>query len=235
MLIFHPCQFNFDTQSIDIDGQGTSGGTSVSGITDYNQADGGGFWRATFDGGDFGGVSSEDRAETLAWRAIRSAVKSGARPIDVSFCDQWHQPVIGSTLVPHSDDASFSDEALYETGDAEGVVLAVVNGQAGGLRATILDMEVATARELIGGERFTLVHPTWGPRAYQILSIDPSHDGVRVSFIPPVRGGVAVGDRVDFSNIRCRMQHVSSTDSLSIGLYTSASISFAEYMRSPDE
>lgn len=229
--VFDPARFNFDSQSIDIDGISTSGGTALSGITDYNQSDGGGFWRAEFSDGEIGGTSNADREDVLAWRSIVAQMKRGTRVVDVLFNDRWHQPVLGIQAYTNPAPDLISS-SLFRSGGAVGTVTSVVNGQSGGLRATIITADIRSERQLKGGERFTLLHSTWGPRAYQIATIE---DGELISFIPPIRGGVAVGDSIDFDTIACRMQLVSATDSLSLGLYADPAASFVEYMRSPDE
>lgn len=233
--VFHPCQFNFQDEDIRVDGSTIDGGTSISGYQDLVRTDGGGIWRADFTNADFGGPNDEDRAATLAWRAVNAGMLGGSTPIVVRFCDRFHQPVTGSTETTHSDGSEFSDDTPYESSGASAVVVAVVNGQAGGLRATTIDVVPTTQRPLIGGERFTHVHGEWGERAYEIYSIEPvGGSTIRLTFQPPIRGGIAVGDELDLDNIRCRMRRVSPpSNPLSIGLYASASISFQEDMRPP--
>jgi hypothetical protein len=234
--IFHPCQFNFENEDIRVVGSTISGGTSLSGLEDVTETSGGGFWRADFSGADFGGRDGDDRAATLAWRALQAGQIGGSVPVDVVFCDALHQPVVGTSAVPHSDETPFSDASLYEGEGAEATVRTVVNGQVSGLRATVLELNFAGGQALLGGEKFTLVHPTWGPRAYEIYDVEVISGGVRVTFQPPVRGGVAVGDGVDFGNVRCRMRRVSeATSAISIGVFSTASISFQEDMRRPPE
>lgn len=232
--VFHPCQFNFADQDIRVDGSTISGGVSLSGYEDVIRNDGGGFWRADFTGGDFGDRDDAGRAATLAWRALNAGMLGGSVAVIVRFCDKLHQPVIGSASVPHSDDTPFSDDSLYQGSGANGRVLAVVNGQAGGNRATVLDISLTAGRDLIGGERFTHVHPEWGERAYEIYSVEPVTGGLRVTFQPPIRGGISVGDPLDFDDVRCLMRRVSQpSNPLNMGAFSSASISFQEDMRPP--
>lgn len=231
--ILHLCQFNFETQDIRVVGSEVDGGTSLSGIADPVQIDGGGYWQADFSNADFGGVADDDRAATLAWRAINAGLSGGANAI-VRFCDRHHQPVNDSATVPHSDDTPFDDDSEYLSGGAEASVTAVVNGQAGGLNATIIEISLTSDRPLIGGERFTHVHDTWLDRAYEVRKVEPITGGVRLTFQPPIRGGVAVGDPIDFDDPRCVMRRTSPpTNALSLGLYSSASIAFVEDMRPP--
>lgn len=234
LRILHLCQFHFETQDIRVVGSEVDGGTSLSGITDVVQTDGGGYWQADFGDADFGGRDEGERAETLAWRALNAGLAGGQAAV-VRFCDRWHQPVGDLATVPHSDDASFSDESLYASAGATARVLAVVNGQLGGLNATILDIALASERPLIGGERFSYTGANgWGARAAEIASIEDIPGGKRITFQPPIRGGIAVGDPLDFDDPRCVMRRTSAPiNALSMGLWSSASISFVEDMRDP--
>ena len=236
LRVFHPCQFHFGDQDIRVDGSTVSGGTSLSGFEDVIRTDGGGFWRADFTGADFGDRDDEGRAETLAWRAANAGMQGGSVAVDVVFCDRLHQPVRDANRVPHSDDTPFSDASLYRSAGAEAVLVAVVNGQAGGLRATVLDIRITSERALIGGERFTYqARSDWGTRAAEIYDVEDRGGGVtRITFQPPIRGGIAAGDSLDFDDIRCRMRRVSApSNALSMGAFSSGDISFQEDMRPP--
>lgn len=236
LRVFHPCTFNFGDQDIRVDGVSMSGGTSLSGYEDVIRTDGGGFWRADFTGADFGDRDDAGRAETLAWRALNAGMQGGSVPIDVLFCDRLHQPVGDRALVPHSDDTPFSDDSLYQSAGASATIAAVINGQAGGLRATILDIRIVSERSLIGGERFTYEGRNgWGTRAAEIYAVEDRGGGVtRVTVSPPIRGGLQAGDELDFDSVRCRMRRVSPpSNTLSMGVFSSGDISFQEDMRPP--
>lgn len=213
--VFHPCQYNFADQDIRVDGSTLPGGTSLSGYEDVIRTDGGGFWRADFTGGDFGDRDDAGRAATLSWRSLNAGMIGGSAAVDVLFCDLLHQPMVS-------------------TGGAAASVLAVVNGQPNGLRATILDIAIISERALIGGERFTHVHPAWGPRAYEIAAVENIEGGKRITFQPPIRGGITPGDPLDFDRVRCRMRRTSpASNPLNMGAFSTASISFQEDMRPP--
>lgn len=236
LRVFHPCQFHFADQDIRVDGSTITGGTSLSGFEDVIRVDGGGIWRADFTGADFGDRDAGGRAETLSYRAAMAAMLGGSVAVIVSMCDRLHQPVIGTNNVPHSDHTPFSDDTLYQGSGASGSVVAVANGQAGGLRATVLDIAFTGQRPLIGGERFSYTGANgWGDRAAEIYEIEDRGGGVtRVTFQPPIRGGIAVGDPLDFDNVRCRMRRTSpASNPLNMGVFSSASITFQEDMRPP--
>lgn len=234
LRVLHLCQFHFENQDVRVIGSEVDGGTSLSGIKDVVETSGGGYWQGDWSDADFGGRSDDERAETLAWRAVNAGLGGGRRVV-VPFCDRWHQPVLDRVTVPHSDGTPFSDGSEYDSGGASSTVLAVVNGQAGGLNCTILDIAITSERALMGGERFTHVHPTWLERAYEIGSVEDIAGGKRISFHPPIRGGIEAGDPLDFDDPRCVMRRVSDpTNALSMGLYSSASITMVEDMRDPD-
>lgn len=236
LRVFHPCQFHFGEQDIRVDGSTVSGGTSLSGFEDLIRTDGGGYWRADFTGSDFGDRDDDGRAETLAWRALNAGMQGGAIPVDVEFCDRLHQPVLAAAFVPHSDNTPFNDASLYRSSGADCSVVAVVNGQAGGLRCTILDIRLTSERPLIGGERFSYEGRSgWGMRAAEIYSLESrGGDVTRITFQPPIRGGIESGDALDFDSVRCRMRRISApSNALSMGAFSSGDISFQEDMRPP--
>jgi len=229
----HLCQFNFADQDITVVGSEITAGPSLSGIEEPIATDGGGFWQAAFSNADFGGPDDDDRAATLAWRAINAGLSGGQRAI-VRFCDRLHQPVLDRATVPHSDGTPFSDDSEYVSPGSSATVLAVVNGEADGLNATIIDISLASERPLIGGERFTHVHAIWLDRCYEISAIEPLDTGLRITFQPPIRGGIAAGDPLDFGDPRCVMRRASQpTNALNLGRFSSASITFVEDMRPP--
>lgn len=235
LRVFHPCQWHFDDQDIRVAGATVSGGVSLSGIEDIIRTDSGGYWLADFGNADFGDRDAAGRAETLSWRAVNAGMLGGSVPVVVQFCDRFHQPVLDVTKVPHSDQTPFSDRSLYQSGGASATVAAVQNGQAGGNRATVIEIAPVFGQSLIGGERFTHVHATWGERAYEVYSVEPVEGGgLRLTFQPPIRGGIAIGDELDFDNVRCRMRRISEpSNPLNMGVFSSASISFREDMVPP--
>lgn len=232
LRVLHLCQFHFSEQDIRVVGSEVDGGTSLSGIQDVVETSGGGYWQGDWGEADFGGRSEDERAETLAWRAANAGLAGGRRVI-VPFCDRWHQPVLDRRTPPYA--APFSNGSDYLNNGASSTVMGVVNGQTGGLNCTILDIAITSERALIGGERFTHVHPTWLDRAYEISSVIDITGGKRISFQPPIRGGIAVGDVLDFDNPRCVMRRSSEpTNALSMGIWSSASITMVEDMRDPE-
>lgn len=217
--VFHPCRFGFDDQDIRRVGSTTSGGTALSGVDDTIETDGGGYWQA-----DFGNGETMDRDTTLAWRAINAAMDNGSAPVIVEFCDKLHQPIGGEMGIAGQGDQLLDLRSYAPTG-----VTAQVVANAN-LRATTLAAIIASEIEVEGGERFTIDHPTWGPRCYEVLS----KSGTQVKFRPPLREAITVGTPLDFENPRCKMRRISDpSNALSIGRYGSCSITFVEDMRKP--
>lgn len=219
-LTFHPCRFNFDDQDIRRVGSVTSGGTSLSGIDEPIQTDGGGFWRADFTNGD-----TLEREDGLAWRAITEAMDGGSTAVNVSFCDRLHQPVTGNVSVPHSDTTPFSDTTLYSSPEVDAKAKFDTL-----LRATSMTILIASAIPLVGGETFSIEHVTWGWRAYRVIGVD----GNFIRFRPPLREAIDAGTLLDFDNPQCQMRLAAATSNpMNIGRYTGCSISFVEDMRKP--
>lgn len=229
LRVAHLCQFQFASQDIRVVGSETDGGTSLSGISEPIETSGGGYWQADFTDGNFGGRQDARRAATLAWRSLNAELAGGGRAA-VEFCDRHHQPINGFTMPPFPQDQSGEDASPGSVAS----VLAVANGQSGGLNATILEIALASERPLLPGMRFTHVHATWLDRAYEIKSLTPITGGYRLSFHPPIRGGIAIGDALDFNNPRCVMRRSSApTNAISQGLFSTASITFVEDLRPP--
>lgn len=228
--IIDPSIFGFTDQDIDIAGLATSGGASISGIDDPIRSDGGGYVIASFTGG-----SLLDREANLAWRAITTGFDGGATPVVVLFCDRAHQPVNRRVRVPHSDGTPFGDGSEYGSGAASAEIVAILNGQTGGLRATQLQISAVLPMPLIGGEWFTIVHLAWGERAYNILSVTLNDDATyTIEFRPPLREAVEIAGPLDFENPRCRMVQADKTSkAINMKRLGTAALSFKEDMRKP--
>lgn len=89
LSVIHLCQFNPKSEDLRVVGSEIDGGTSLSGISDPIQTDGGGYWQ--FDSSDmaFGGRQSDRRDDTLDFRAI-NALFAGGRQVAIRLCDVAH-------------------------------------------------------------------------------------------------------------------------------------------------
>lgn len=212
MRHFHPCQFSFDDQDIRREGMTTSGGRSLSGYEDVIRTDGGGFIVAEFTNGE-----TWEREDTLAWRAVTDSMDGGAIPVVVHFCDRLHQPIGDAYTVPGT---------IYATKGAQASATT-----AAALRATSMHLTIVSEKPLIGGEWFTIVHPTWGERAYRIIEVQ----GDTIQFRPPLREVIAAGTPLDFDDPRCRMRLSGApSNATNIGRFQAVSARFVEDMRTPE-
>lgn len=236
LRVFDPCAFGFTDQDIRVDIAVITGERSLSGFQDIDGTGGGGIWIAEFSGADFGDRNDAGRAETLYWRSLNAGMQGGATAVDVLFEDRLHQPVLDRVGVPHSDNTPFSDDSLYVSSGAECTVVAVYGSQPFGNMATVIDIRLTSERALIGGEQFSYIGTGgWGWRAAETYSVEDIGSGVtRITISPPIRGGIAVGDALDFDTIRCQMTRTSpASNALNMGAFSTASISFQEDMRPP--
>lgn len=228
--VIHLCQFNPKSEDLRVVGSEVDGGTSLSGISDPIQTDGGGYWQ--FDSSDmaFGGRGSARQDETLEWRAI-TALFAGGRQVQVGLCDVAHAPINGLK------------RPIGERGHTPNIgssahVLAVVNGQQGGLNATIIDIAITSERPLTHGMKFGYTGADgWGPRAAEILyqGVQPITGGFRITFQPPIRGGIAAGDVLDFNEPQLVMRRVSApSNATSLGIFGSGAMQLVESMKKVD-
>lgn len=228
LRVFHLCPYNFRSSDPVVVGSEVDGGTSLAGIQDVVAIDGGGAWQWSLSNATFGGRKPGQSDLTLSWRALTSSL-NGGQPAVFLLCDRLHQPVGPGISYPHDQPLTFDAGAS--------TVAAVANGQTGGLNATIIDVAFVGVKRALPGMRFTHVHPTWKDRCYDIKDITDNPDGtIRLTFIPPVRGGIAVGDALDFDNPRCIMKRSSPpTNAIDpVTLQTTAQITLVEYMVDPD-
>lgn len=196
---FPTCLFSFATREIAIRQNIISGGMALDGTDTVIATDGGGRWVA-----QYGNAPLNRREKVMAWRAARAILDGGTVPIIFPVCDARHQPVLGSRGVPHSDGSPFSDESLYSGGG--GTVHAAADAP---LRSTSMTLAIETlGKPLIGGERFSIDHPTWRHRMYEIKTID----GEQITFRPPLREAVAAGTEINFSDPRCVMRLAAESD-----------------------
>jgi hypothetical protein len=201
------------------------------------RSDGGGFWTCTMSDVSLSGragLSGRDRQKvsTLLWRAVRQIADGGVNSIIVPRNDTlfvpWPEGVSRSIGidVPHSDGALFDDSAGYYQSTID------VSCNAADLRATSLDITITYAGELMGGESFSILHPTYGWRLYEIATVVPI-DGTHatITFNPPLRQGVATGTPLEFDRPRCVMR-LAQTSSMNLTVqpwtFNAASVDFVE-------
>lgn len=194
MLVFPSALFGLAAKDVDFNLPRLSGGEALNGVEDVIHPSGGAVWFA-----ELPDVALVSRSRTMAWRAFKAATNGGADAFVFPICDARHQPVGVSVGVPFSDGSTFSDDTLF-AGTGTSVVLAADAA----LRATEITITIDyLARPLIGGERFSIDHPTWRHRCYQVGSIASQTDeAATLQFHPPLREAVPAGAAVDFGSPR---------------------------------
>jgi hypothetical protein len=214
---FPTALFGFLEQEVDIEGQTLDGGTALSGASDKVATDGGGRVFAEFAGGNL-----VDRNKVLAWRALLANLENGVETMVVPFCDLRHQPYGNEHTVPYGDGAVHSDGTPFAGGGpfAESTADAA-------LRATTIEFNAVLARPLLGGEWFSVEHPTKGWRAYKVRTVDA--EAGTMTYRPPLREAVPAGTQLDFANPRCAMvQDGRASARLGGRRHTVAAIRFVE-------
>ncbi|MBX3480081.1 MAG: hypothetical protein KF842_06750 [Caulobacter sp.] len=175
----------------------TSGGQTLTGPGQDASWDGGGWWVAELVGIDLG-----DEQALRAIRALLLLALGGVTRFIVPMLDWPLSPALSS--VPHGDGSPFADSSEYVSGAVAAHLAADVS-----LRDTTIDLylDPETAGPLQGGEVFTLVYPTHGPRIHMIGKVDSVTDDVYTVFIrPPIREDLAAEAEVDFNRPRCVMK-----------------------------
>lgn len=218
--VFPTCQFGFNSIEPRIANAVIDGGTSLSGLNTVIATDGGGKVVLEMAGSNLLG-----RQKIMLWRAIATRLQMGAVPVIVPLCNARFQPTLGKKTVPHSDQTTFSDETEYAQWDC-----VVKVGAAAPLRSTTLVLDIQElGRPLIGGEWFSIDHPTLRHRAYNIWSIDAMDDtSATIRFFPPLREAVTVGEGVEFAIPRCVMRLVGEMRAAPTLNYASGDVSFIE-------
>jgi hypothetical protein len=179
-----------------------TGGAALSGDEQVAVTDGGGSWRAQL---PLGAVYGADRIRT--YRSLVAQMQFGAVPIVVPVPDRPQQPrpgnpAVTATEIPHSDGSFHGDDAGYVNGGLLGSLAAPA-----ALRATEIRIDFSAVGTLRGGEYFTIVHRTAGPRLYLLMRfIDDGGSTRNVMIWPPAREAMETGTIVDFGDPRCLMR-----------------------------
>lgn len=175
------------------------GQTSSTPMVDV-RSDGGGFWLAALNNMQF-----FDRSYTLLWRALRQLCNGGVVPIVVERNDIAFAPYpagLQPQVVHFSDTSPFSDGSGFD----QSLIDIRSNGSAG-LRATSMPFVIFAGNPLQGGEAFSIQHPTWGWRMYEIATVVMT-DSVRgtITFNPPLREEIDEETPLEFDRPRCTMK-----------------------------
>lgn len=221
-------------------GTATTPGTTTQSVAPYVRSDGGGFWSCSMTDVSLSGRTGSNlkdkqriKVATLLWRAVRQIADGGVNAIVVPRNDALFRPwPCGLSQqtgldVTHSDRTHFSDTSGYYQSVID------IAASAAALRATSLDITINYAGELMGGESFSIHHPTMGWRLYEIATIDgePSSSMATITFNPPLRESVTSGTVLEFDRPRCVMR-LAATNSMDLSVapwtFNTASVSFIE-------
>ena len=182
-------------------------------------------------GGDLRGKQRQ-RLSTLLWRAIRQICDGGINAIVVPRNEALFRPwpaglsQAAGVDILHSDRTPFSDGAGYYQS-----VIDIVTGTAA-LRATSMGIGINYAGDLMGGESFSINHPTVGWRLYEIKTVEYSGtSNATISFLPPLREAVTALTPMEFDRPRCTMR-LAQTNSMDLSVvpwtFNQASAEFIE-------
>lgn len=209
-------------------------GVSADSTATFVRTDGGGFWSCVASDVSLSGPGrnkGRQRMSTLLWRAVRQVCNGGVNQIVVPRNDALFIPypagIARAVTVPHSDGATFGDGASYY----QPMIDIVCDGGADLYDAT-MTIDVRFAAELVGGESFSVRHPTAGWRLYEIATVEYDDDASAViTFNPPLREAVEDGEQLEFDRPCCTMR-LARPDSMALTVqpwtFNNASVDFIE-------
>ncbi|QOG20467.1 hypothetical protein [Bradyrhizobium sp. SEMIA] len=221
-------------------GVAVSGGQTGAGFASLVRTDGGGFWTCAMTDVSLSGRKGiadtgrqRQRNATLLWRAVRQICNGGVTPIVVPRNDALFVPWPSGLArneygdVTHGDGALFSDGVGYYQPTID-----IAAAAAADLRATSLDINIALADDLMGGEAFSIEHSTKGWRLYEIKTVTMASDTeATITFNPPLREAVDAETPLEFDRPRCLMrlaQPASMNLTVQPWTFNAASVDFVE-------
>lgn len=188
-------------------------GQNAQSVSSVVRSDGGGFWSCVMTDVSLSGINGANlksreriKVSTLLWRAVRQICDGGVNSIVVPRNDALFRPYPAGAsafgTIPHSDGSLFSDGSGYYQ-----PVISVTTIGPAALRSTSLVLSIVHCGQLLGGESFSIQHPTKGWRLYEIGTVDMvDDDRAIVTFMPPLREAVADGADVEFDRPCCTMR-----------------------------
>jgi hypothetical protein len=198
----------------ELTGSTISGGQTAGGVVPMTRMDGGGLWKAKLSD-----VPLVTRDQVLAWRATAAYCEGGAQPIILPMCDMRHAPVplvngkpfFGLPDVPYSDLSRHSDDTPY----AHGIQTAIIASADGPLplRSTTITIHISQGGQLMGGQYFSIDHPTLGPRLYRIVDVAGNVCTIR----PPLREALTASTPLEFNHPACVMR-LTTSDAMDLTL-----------------
>jgi hypothetical protein len=226
------------SHSWNLSGRAKTPGATADSFAPIVRSDGGGFWSCVMTDISLSGVKGmalvdrqRQRVATLLWRAVRNICDGGVNAVVVPRNDALVIPfpagVARGRDVLHAGDIPFSDGfGYYES------AIDVVCAGAAAERATAMTLQLNFCGPLLGGEAFSIEHDGASWRMYEIATVEYiAADQVNITFLPPLRGAVAIGDPIEFDRPRCTMR-LAKTNSMDLAVRpwipNAASVDFIE-------
>ena len=192
---------NWDLAGLQIDP-----GQTESGAFPVIRTDGGGFWIAALHDVQMRGADS-----VRAWRAFR--VQAVARPLVIRRIETQIAPfpvingerITSIDQLPHNPDETFFSDG---SGYYQPVIIAEAE-VAAAQYAVEMQIRFQRGGPLLGGECFSVYHTDEGHRLHEIGSAVQDEDDPElwtITFLPPLRGAVEIGQFIDFDRPRCTMR-----------------------------
>jgi hypothetical protein len=234
--VFPTRLFNPASLRVRLEGAALDGGRSLAGESQFADLSGGGRWVA-----DFGETNLWRREKVLAWRRVAGAADGGAGLFLVPLADRRHQPLTNPLSTP--DAFGLSTWVDDETDWAPDQVTAEVTADAA-LGATELAFDYTGPLPLVGGEHFSILHPSWSWRLYRVQRVKSgglgSGDATVIDFRPPLREAVTAGESpgtfLNFDSPRCLMRAVGDIEpTIELLRFGKAQAAFEEAGKPPVE
>jgi len=189
--------------AFDLAPRSLAGPSSVSGKTQVVSSDAG-IWKATF-----GNIVIRRREEVLMHRALAAILEGRAGTILVPLC-RAYQPIPADIAgmeeeTPHEDGSFFDDGSGYV-----GAIVDVSAQAPAPVRAVSMTVTVTRAGDIQPGQHFSIRE-----RLYRIRGFDASTGAM--TFRPPLREAVSVGEALNFDDPVCRMR-LATDDAMDLDL-----------------
>lgn len=171
------------------------GPSSVSGVSQIVSQDAG-LWQASI-----GRVYLPDLVSKRLWAALDALMEGGMHPILIPYYVQ-DRPILPEWKplyrpVRHSDLSLFSDGTAYQGGVVDVVLATNVP-----VRGTTAGIHINVGHELQPGQHFS-----FGERLYRLRTVEyTSENAATITFRPPAREAVTIGERLEFDFPVCRMR-----------------------------
>lgn len=199
---------------------------SLSGNSQVIRTDGGGYWRC-----DMGGMALLTSDQIRAHRSWEDYMAGGAQEFLVPIADIRHAPrgTIGNQLVRPGPLLVTGTDPYFPEALGYAVPVIIATAGAAALRATELTVTIERGSRVVGGQYFSITHPTKGRRMYRTgRVISRNGQAATVSIVPPLREAIGPATALDFDFPSFLGSLVPNTDTAAELLFSrSANVSFS--------